>query len=90
MSQKHTRANPNPQAATITPSIVALAPAVNPIVVPITLTKDFGMDQNPKTLLKILKPKAFIGEGRGIPNFWEEWSMFIDDYFALAKYNALA
>jgi len=40
-------------------------------------------------LLKTLQPKTFIGEGADVPKVLEEWIMSMDDYFALAGYNAL-
>ena len=52
--------------------------------------EDFGRDKNLKNLLKNLQPKAFTGEGNNIPKILEEWIMSMDDYFALAGYNAVA
>ena len=52
--------------------------------------EDFGRDKNLKNLLKNLQPKAFTGEGNNIPKILEEWIMSMDDYFALAGYNAAA
>ena len=52
--------------------------------------EDFGRDKNLKSLLKNLQPKAFTGEGNYIPKLLEEWIMSMDDYFALAGYNAVA
>ena len=66
--------------------------AVNPPQPPVdpALVEDFGRDQNLKTLLKSLQPKAFTGEGSNIPKVLEEWIMSMEDYFALAEYNAIA
>ena len=50
--------------------------------------EDFGRDKDLKNLLKNLQPKAFIGEGTSVPKILEEWIMSVDDYFALASYNA--
>ena len=55
-----------------------------------TLSKDFGRDQNLKTLLKSLQPRIFIGKGNDVPKVLEEWIMSMEDYFALAKYNLIA
>ena len=52
--------------------------------------EDFGRDKNLKIPLKNLQPKAFTGEGNNIPKILEEWIMSMDDYFALAGYNAVA
>ena len=52
--------------------------------------KDFGKDKDMKNLLKTLQPKAFIGEGTNVPKILEEWIREMDDYFALAGYNATA
>ena len=76
-------ANP-PLAATIGISSLVLNLVDNQVI------KDFGRDKDLKTLLKNLQPKAFIGEGNNVPKMLEEWIMSMDDYFALAGYNALA
>ena len=47
-------------------------------------------DKDLKNLLKNLQPKAFRGEGNNIPKIVEEWIMSMEDYFALAGYNAVA
>ena len=52
--------------------------------------EDFGKDKDMKNLLKTLQPKAFRGEGTNVPKTLEEWIMSMDDYFALAGYNATA
>ena len=52
--------------------------------------ENFGRYKNLKNILKNLQPKAFIGEGTNVPKILEEWIMSMDDYFALAGYNALA
>ena len=52
--------------------------------------EDFGRDKDVKNILKNLQPKAFTGEGNNIPKILEEWIMSMDDYFSLARYNALA
>ena len=52
--------------------------------------EDFGKDKDMKNLLKTLQPKAFRGEGTNVPKILEEWIMLMDDYFALASYNAIA
>ena len=52
--------------------------------------EDFGKDEDMKNLLKTLLTKAFIGEGTNVPKILEEWIMSMDDYFALAGYNATA
>ena len=52
--------------------------------------EDFGKDKDMKNLLKTLQPKAFTGEGNNVPKILEEWIMSMDDYFALAGYNATA
>ena len=90
MSQRQTRANPNPHTVPATPPAVASTSVANPEEVPVSLTEDFGRDKNLKTLLKSLQPKAFTGEGVDVPKILEEWIMSMDDYFALAEYNALA
>ena len=48
MSQRQTRANPNPQVEAATPPAVAPTSVVNPIVAPVALTKDFGRDKKSK------------------------------------------
>ena len=58
---------------------------VDPVVM-----EDFGRDKDLKALLKSIQPKDFKGEGTDIPKELEEWIMAMDDYFALAGYNALA
>ena len=77
--------NPNPR-------VEAGAPIANPRVAQRDpdLTEDFGQDKNLNTLLKRLQPKSFIGEGANIPKVQEEWIMSMEDFFALAEYNALA
>ena len=92
MSQRRTRANPNPRVAppAVAPNIPAAAPVANPLVTTAALAEDFGRDENLKTLLKGLQPKSFTGEGVDVPKILEEWIMSMDDYFALAEYNALA
>ena len=82
---RRTRGNPNPR-------VEAGAPVANPRVAQrdLDLIEDFGRDKNLKTLLKSLQPKSFTGEGADIPKVLEEWIMSMEDYFALAKYNALA
>ena len=52
--------------------------------------ENFGRDKDLKALLKNLQPKAFTGEGSDIPKHLKEWLMSMDDYFALAEYNAIA
>ena len=102
MSQRRTCANPHPPATAIVPPVVTpVAPIVPPAVTPtapnvapaamsVAPIEDFGRDKNLKTLLKSLQPKAFTGEGTDVPKILEEWIMSMDDYFALAEYNALA
>ena len=87
MSQRQTCANPNPRVAPINPPAVAPNPVNNPVAESSVLSKDFGRDQNLKTLLKSLQPKIFTGEGNNVPKILEEWIMSMEDYFALAKYN---
>ena len=84
MAQVNARvANPpfaiNPRSSSLNPSGME-----NPAM------EDFGRDKNLKNLLKNLQPKAFTGEGNNIPKILEEWIMSMDDYFALAGYNAVA
>ena len=50
--------------------------------------EDFGKDKDMKNLLKTLEPKAFIGQDTNVPKILEEWIMAMDDFFALASYNA--
>ena len=86
------RARRNPAQEARAEVLEDVAPAGNPVVVqanPI-VAEDFGRDRDLKTLLKSLQPKAFTGEGNNIPKTLEEWIMSMDDYFALAGYNALA
>ena len=90
MSQKQTCANPSPWVAPATPPIANLAPVNYPIVEPSAPSKYFRKDQNLRTLLKSLQPKTFTREGNDVPKVLEECIMSMEDYFALAKYNALA
>ena len=60
---------------------------VNPI--PLT-QEDFGRDKDLKTLLKSLQPKNFSGKGDNVSSILEEWIIKMEDYFVLAKYNAMA
>ena len=90
MYQRKTCANPNPRVAPIISPTVASILVNNPVVESSTLFEDFGRDQNLKTLLKSLQPKIFTGEGNDVPKILEEWIMFMEDYFALAKYNSVA
>ena len=64
--------------------------SLNPSEMDNPVMEDFGRDKDLKNLLKNLQPKAFTGEGNNIPKILEEWIMSMDDYFALARYNAVA
>ena len=64
--------------------------SLNPSIMDNPEIEDFGRDKNLRNLLKNLKPKAFTGEGNNIPKILEEWIISMDDYFALAGYNAVA
>ena len=64
--------------------------SLNPSEMDNPAMEDFGRDKDLKNLLKNLQPKAFTGEGSNIPKILEEWIMSMDDYFALAGYNAVA
>ena len=64
--------------------------SLNPTQTDNPAMEDFGRDKNLKNLLKNLQPKAFTGEGSNIPKILKEWIMSMDDYFALAGYNAVA
>ena len=90
MSQRQTRANPNPRVAPINPPVVAPISVNNPIAKSSVLSEDFGRDHNLKTLLKSLQPRIFTGEGNDVSKILEEWIMSIEDYFALAEYNLVA
>ena len=58
---------------------------------PIPLNQeDFGRDKDLKNLLKSLQPKNFSGKGDNVSSILEEWIIEMEDYFALAKYNAVA
>ena len=89
---------PTPGASTpivTIPTVPAIAitlgnPNLAPDSVVVPAIEDFGRDRNLKTLLKILQPKAFTGEGTNVSKFLEEWIMTMDDYFALAEYNPIA
>ena len=74
------------------PTIVASPRSSNLILDSIDSSslKDFGKDKDMKNLLKTLRPKAFTREGTNVPKTLEEWIMSMDDYFALAGYNATA
>ena len=71
-------------ASTLVSSNLVLNLIDNPAI------EDFGRDKNLKNLLKNLQPKSFTREGTNVPKILEEWIMSMDDYFALAGYNALA
>ena len=71
-------------AATRGSSSLVLNQVDNPAI------KDFGRDKDLKNLLKNLQPKAFTGEGNNVPKILKEWIISLDDYFAQARYNALA
>ena len=90
MSQRQTRANPNPQVRPIIPPTIASILVNNPVAESSSLSEDFGRDQNLKTLPKSLQPRIFPGEGNNVPKILEEWIMSMEDYFALAKYNTVA
>ena len=75
-------ANP-PLAATLGSSSLIPTQVDNPPV------EDFGRDKDLKNLLNNLQPKAFTGEGNNIPKVLEQWIMSMDNYFALASYNAM-
>ena len=71
------------------PAGVPLADVAAGLVEPVVV-ENFGRDKDLKAFLKSLQPKAFTGEGSDVPKVLEEWIMSMDDYFALAGYNALA
>lgn len=83
---RSTRGNPNPRVEAEVREKEALA--ANPRDP--DLAEDFGRDKDLKNLLKSLQLKTFTGEGTDIPKVLEEWIMSMEDYFALAEYNALA
>lgn len=89
--RRGTRGNPNPRLEAVAHE--EEAPAPNPRRVAQGdpgLAEDFGRDKDLKNLLKNLQPKSFTGEGADIPKVLEEWIMSMEDYFALAEYNAPA
>ena len=58
---------------------------------PIPLAQeDFGREKDLKNLLKSLQPKNFSSEGDNVSNILEEWTIEMEDYFALANYNPVA
>ena len=78
-----------------TPSLPEATPELPSHLTPLIAEKvkekeDFGRDQDIKNLLKTLQPKTFSLEGPDVPKDLEEWIMSMEDYFDLAKYNALA
>ena len=82
--------NRKPTAPAVTPQAGDASEDIAALPAPPIANKDFGRDKDLKALLKTLPPKAFTGEGANVPKMLEEWIMSMDDYFALAGYNALA
>ena len=78
-----------PPAEVNPPAGVSLADVAAGLV-EIVVVENFGRDKDLKAFLKSLQPKAFTGEGSGVPKVLEEWIMLMDDYFALAGYNAFS
>ena len=63
---------------------------LNPTQMDNPAIEDFGRNKDLKNLFKNLQPKTFTGEGNNIPKVLKEWIMSMEDYFALAGYNAVA
>ena len=82
------------EAEVILPPKTGLKPCISLISIPSnpipSTQEEFGRDKDLETLLKLLQPKNFLGEGDNVSNILEEWSIEMEDYFAIVRYNLVA